>query len=291
MEEFRELPESIQRQLNAVADQTGIVPPEAALQAVTENWVEKHRLYREQVAALHMVDETYFAIDDPRGALLLTYSGSLVVLGPRGEDGRRFEYASISIRTDVPDLAGGEAVEVLDDIRLGSVARFRSAPIERSSEIYAIASFNQDVPLSEQTERLRQAEIFLTNGFINANRSLTGDPTETPDRFTARSIVQYVAARNATTQTLAKSIIDDYISTLESGVLLGECVSIGHLGKISLSVRPAQKPRMGRNPATGEEILIPAKPEHPVPRFNASGRLKERAAAVPVERVRPIAED
>jgi nucleoid DNA-binding protein len=36
---------------------------------------------------------------------------------------------------------------------------------------------------------------------------------------------------------------------------------------------------MGRNPATGEEMLIPAKPETGVPKMSFSKHLKERAAS------------
>ena len=39
-----------------------------------------------------------------------------------------------------------------------------------------------------------------------------------------------------------------------------EKVRIGGLVQLTVRVKPAQKPRTGRNPATGEEITIGAKP-------------------------------
>lgn len=39
-----------------------------------------------------------------------------------------------------------------------------------------------------------------------------------------------------------------------------QTVRIGGLVQLTVRVKPAQKARMGRNPATGEEIRIPAKP-------------------------------
>ncbi len=45
--------------------------------------------------------------------------------------------------------------------------------------------------------------------------------------------------------------------------------------KIHVHVRPATKARMGRNPSTGEEIPIAAKPEKKVVKVKALKKLKE----------------
>lgn len=297
MEQFDQLPERMKRHLESVAQQTNIGSAENALSAVVDNWFEKTHLFNEQIQSLHMTREELFSRTDSRGALVLTYSGSLIVLGPASagtasadsetSPERSFEYASIALRTDVPELSSAPAVQLTGDLQIDSVASFSGAPIKQSSEILFIASFAEEPTATEQAERLRQAAIFLTNSFVHANRTLTAAPAEAPDRFTLRSIVQYVAARNGTTQTQTKSIIDDYLMTIETGLMLGERVSLGQLGTVELHIKAAQKARVGRNPATGEELLIPAKPEQPVPRFKAATRLRDRASVVPVERVRP----
>ncbi len=298
MEQFEQLPERIQRHLESVAQQTDIGSAEEALPVVVENWLEKTHLFNEQIESLHMTREELFSQADPRGALVLTYSGSLIVLGPvdlgraaanspEHPPTRSFEYASIALRTDVPELTAADSVQLAGDLQKDSVAVFSDAPIKQSSEILFIASFPEGVKAPDQIERLRQASIFLTNSFVHANRTLTTSPEAAPDRFTLRSIVQYVAARNETTQAQTKSIIDDYLMTIETGLMIGERVSLGLLGTVELHVRPAQKARVGRNPATGEELLIPAKPEQAVPRFKAASRLRERASLVPVERIQP----
>ena len=94
-----------------------------------------------------------------------------------------------------------------------------------------------------------------------------------------KTMVQYVAKKNDITQTLARQVIDDYLLTAEAGALFGERVPIGRIGKLHLGRRSAQKARMGRNPSTGEEMLIPAKPESGVPKMSFSKYLKERAAS------------
>ncbi|MCG8481201.1 MAG: HU family DNA-binding protein [Spirochaetales bacterium] len=100
-------------------------------------------------------------------------------------------------------------------------------------------------------------------------------------------MIKNVAAHNDTTQTAVKAIVDDFLGTVEAGVLLGKRVSIGGLGRLELSVKPARKARMGRNPATGEEILIPSKPATSAPKMSFGSAFKERSSRVPPERIRP----
>ena len=62
--------------------------------------------------------------------------------------------------------------------------------------------------------------------------------------------------------------------------MLGERVPLGRIGRLSLAKRPARKARAGINPATGEPLTIPARPETMAPRMRFSRALKERLAAL-----------
>lgn len=287
MTKFEDLPATVQQHLISLAQETDITPIETATARVTENWLEKRRLYTEQTDALAMVSTPRFAADDRRGALLLTYSGSLIAIGPVESEGRRFEYASIKLRTDVPNLLASSAAGLVGDIEVEHSAEFTAAPVAKSSQLLHIATFAENVAASEQAERLRQAMIFLTNGFVQANQTLSMTDTAYPDQFTMRAMIKSVAARNDTTQALTKTIIDDFLGTVEAGVLLGKRVAIGGVGRVELTVKPARKARMGRNPSTGEEILIPSKPATTAPKMSFGGAFKDRSARVPPQRVRP----
>jgi DNA-binding protein HU-beta len=63
---------------------------------------------------------------------------------------------------------------------------------------------------------------------------------------------------------LSKSDAKRALAALDEVVLeeLGNAqkVRIGGLVQLTVRVKPAQKPRKGRNPATGEEITLAAKP-------------------------------
>ena len=49
-------------------------------------WFEKKAMFEGQIKALDMRELERFSADDPRGALLLTWSGSLLSMGPRQAD-------------------------------------------------------------------------------------------------------------------------------------------------------------------------------------------------------------
>jgi nucleoid DNA-binding protein len=288
MTRFENLPERIQRHLESITESSGLPPGEDSLARITANWVEKRDLFDEQTGLLEMVDLEELSPDDPRGVLVLTYSGSLLSLGPRtGGDtaaaegtraGRRFEYASIPLRADVPSLVREDGVELDGSLRRDEPVRFRGSSIEQSSPVLRAVACEPDVSPGDQERRIREATIFLTNGFVKLNRTLTM-PSGEIEHFTMKSMVQYVAKKNDITQSLARQVIDDFLLTAEAGAMLGERVPLGRLGKLYLGARPPQKARMGRNPATGEEMLIPAKPETGVPKMSFSKHLKERAAS------------
>ena len=78
--------------------------------------------------------------------------------------------------------------------------------------------------------------------------------------LTQTQLVSAVAERSELTKTDAKRVL----AALEEITLeeLGNAqkVRIGGLVQLNVRVKPAQKKRKGRNPATGEQIVIAAKP-------------------------------
>ena len=78
--------------------------------------------------------------------------------------------------------------------------------------------------------------------------------------LTQTQLADAVAERMDTTRVDAKN----FLTALEEVVLeeIGnaEKVKIGNLVQLTVRLKPATKARQGRNPATGEEITIAAKP-------------------------------
>jgi nucleoid DNA-binding protein len=273
----KQLPEAIAAHLKEL-----VSGDEEALRRLEDLWMEKIRIFEEQIRLLGMDFVESVDADDERGMILTTYSGSLMALGPGFS--RHFEYASIKVRSDVPNIVRGENASLSGGVTVGDKASFSDCPVKHTSAVYRIAVVPADVALEEQEQRVREAMVFLTNSFVHLNRHFTYPGTDVPGGFDKKSMVRYLADAHGLTQKTVKSLLDDYSVLLETGMLMGKSVPIGQIGKIGLSLKPPRKARVGRNPATGEEVTIPAKDAHMAPAFKFSRRAKERAAGLPVSR-------
>lgn len=277
METFQTLSPRIQGHLKSIAATAGMENKEDALVLLTTNWLEKRQMFLDQTQALKMISIDSFSIEDTRAVLLLTYSGSLVALGPQVGQGRNLEYASIKLRLDVPDLVKQQGVTLAEPLKIDHPGVFGHSALARCSDVLHLVTLEEGMSIPEQEKRLREAVIWLTNGFAKINRSLTQTPSHL-DHFTQKNMVQYLAKKNDLTQNEVKQLLEDWVTMVEAGTLLGEKVPLGRLGKMSLSLKKAQKARVGRNPLTGEELVVNAKPATLVPRFSFSKAYKDKAS-------------
>ncbi|MEW6314733.1 MAG: HU family DNA-binding protein [Pseudomonadota bacterium] len=86
-------------------------------------------------------------------------------------------------------------------------------------------------------------------------------------------LVAIVADNTGISNAVANKVVDVIADTVSNALARGEEVTLHGIGKLSVKDRPA---RVGRNPATGEDIKIPAKR---VPKFSAAKALKDAVAA------------
>ncbi len=268
---------TIRAHLAGLVRGSGLPDTEESLETMARAWVEKKRMFEGQIKALDMEDLAVFRPDDPRGALLLTYSGSLVSVGPLTGEGRTIEYASIELRTDVPHLGLAKGAALSAGLVLATEARLRGGPVETTSPLLKIAACKEDVSAEEQEKRIREATIFLTNGFVTINRTLAPPAGGVPEQFTMRAVVSYLAHKNGLSLRQTRQLIDDYLTVIQSGMLLGQRVPLGKMGRLFLRHRPARKARVGNNPATGQKITLASRPAQAVPRMSFSRLMKDRA--------------
>jgi len=282
MGEFLEqVPQAIRSHLAGLARNSGLPEQEETLELLARAWLEKKRMFEAQIKALDMLEVESLPAGDGRGALLLTASASLVGIGAARPGGRRLEYASIQLRTDVPHLLVEEAASLEGDLAVGREARFGGGSIHSTSPLLKIAVCDPGVSAEEQEKRLREAAIYLTGGFLRINRTVALPEPGAPEQYSARNLVAYLARKNSLAQKAVRALLEDYHLLLESGLLVGGRVRLGRLGALHLKMLPARKARVGVNPATGQRITIPARPAQAAPRFAFSRLLKERARQLP----------
>jgi DNA-binding protein HU-beta len=78
--------------------------------------------------------------------------------------------------------------------------------------------------------------------------------------LTQTQLATAVADRTGMSKAEAKRALDALEDVVLEELGNAEKVRIGGLVQLTVRVKPAQKSRKGRNPATGEEITIAAKP-------------------------------
>ena len=78
--------------------------------------------------------------------------------------------------------------------------------------------------------------------------------------LTQSQLIAEVADRAEVTRADAKAVLAALEDVVLEEIGNAEKVKIGGLVQLAVRVRPATKARKGRNPATGEEITIAAKP-------------------------------
>lgn len=78
--------------------------------------------------------------------------------------------------------------------------------------------------------------------------------------LTQTQLVAAVADRAEVTKADAKRVLAALDDIVMEEISNAQKVRLGGLVQLTVRVKPAQKARKGRNPATGEEITIAAKP-------------------------------
>ncbi len=91
----------------------------------------------------------------------------------------------------------------------------------------------------------------------------------TQPTVTLKNIAAEIAEKNELTKKQLNSIMDELVQHLTKNLKKGNRIRIPGLGILQVKKRAA---RMGRNPATGETIKIPAKKKIA---FRAAKELKE----------------
>lgn len=174
-EYFAQVSEDVQNHLKQLVGSINLPEGEDALEILSRGWLEKEEIFNSQILERKLEESDSFAVEEPRGGLIMTYSGSLLTIGPISEDGRKVEYASVGLRTDVPESAEKEGSVISVDILQGEQADFLVGPIKKSSPVYKIALVKEEMPLEEEEELLSDVTRVLADDFVEINKTLIID--------------------------------------------------------------------------------------------------------------------
>ncbi len=169
---FAKVSEEVQNHLKQLAGSINLPEGEDALEILAKGWLEKEEGFISRIEKENLEEVDTYPVNEARGGLLMTYSGSLLTIGPLCDDGRNVDYASIGLRTDVPESASKGGSVLKKDISIGEQAVFTIGPILKSSPVFKIAVVSEEMPIEEEEELLSDVTQVLADEFAEVNKTL-----------------------------------------------------------------------------------------------------------------------
>lgn len=167
-----QIPAEVQYHIRQITKSSGLPDTEESVEMIAQGWLDKKELLENQLAEMNMKEVEELDQYDEQGCLAMTYSGSLLNIGPIREGGRTVQYASIGLRQDVPETADKDNSQLSSDVSVGEMVSFSPGPIQSSSPIFKIAVTTGDLDPEEQEEQITKATMILAEGFVEVNKNL-----------------------------------------------------------------------------------------------------------------------
>lgn len=163
------LPERVREHVRLLVEPAGLEEVEGAEELLARGWLEKHAAFEQHTASRGMVAVEELGSDEVSGALIMTYSGSIVSIGPIVDGERDVAYASIGARRDVPQMSVRQDSKVDGDVRKDEAVRFIDGPVQKTSPVYAVAVFQKALPPARENAALVEVTRVLTERFVDIN--------------------------------------------------------------------------------------------------------------------------
>ena len=167
-----QLPPEIRVHIKAITQSAGLPDTEESFEKIAQGWVEKKKIFENQIVESEMIEVEMLGADDEKGAVVLTYSGSLILIGPLIEGFRKAGYNSIGIRKNVPDSLIKENSKLAADININAPIEFETGPVKSTSSIFKIAVCKDDLEAEEQEEKISEVTVIMTSEFVDINKAL-----------------------------------------------------------------------------------------------------------------------
>ncbi len=172
MELHTTIPENILKHLQFVAKSFGLGQDDETIQMLAESWSEKQDAFESKMIEMGMDEVGSFEMKDERAALALTYSGSLLSIGPLVDGQRKIDYTSIGLRKDVPESITEENCSLKHDMEVEKSIEFEGGSLKSTSQIYKIVVAPVSLNTEEQEELIDEAKTMIIDTFVDMNQEL-----------------------------------------------------------------------------------------------------------------------
>lgn len=112
--------------------------------------------------------------------------------------------------------------------------------------------------------------------YVKKYRRRTGKVQGHSKVITTTALLGNVSDKSKLPKKDVKSAYEALVDVMQKEFKQGKDVSLAGLGRFKVKKKPARKARPGRNPSTGEKIMIKAKPSQNVLTFRPAKEMKLR---------------
>ncbi|MBN2626811.1 MAG: hypothetical protein JXA95_09105 [Spirochaetales bacterium] len=155
---------------------SGLEENEINKEMMATAWFNKEEAFTSQLSTLGMAEADTLSADEKKAALALTFSGSLIGIGPMEGKHRQVIYSSIGMRRDVPNQAVSDNSSLDSDLKIGEEAHFSGGPIVKSSPLYKIAVIQDEIlTIEDQRQTISEATRIITEEFVDVNKTVIID--------------------------------------------------------------------------------------------------------------------
>ena len=174
-EYYNQLPDSIQEHIRLIARDFEVPDALDTLETVAEAWLDKKKIFEDEIRKADMVEVSTLSAGDENGALVMTYSGSLVDLGPIDGGKRNVRYTSIGYRKNRPAHAESKGTNLVSDMEVDATAQFDEGPIKRTSQVFKIAVCQGDLDHNQKAKNISTTKTLIEDRFIEVNKTIRLD--------------------------------------------------------------------------------------------------------------------
>jgi len=166
----KNIPAKVRTHLQGLLKETGLPDDKDTMKKLMESWLLKKALFYKMAEHENFNRKRSMAMADKSGCIAITYSGSIVAVGPLVNNKREVKYTSIGMRTDVPEAVTFKQGELAADIECDKSIVFKKGPIEKTSPIMDLALLPPEVNSDQQLVSIKKANKKLKDDFVKVNK-------------------------------------------------------------------------------------------------------------------------
>ncbi|MBN2323687.1 MAG: hypothetical protein JXQ30_08130 [Spirochaetes bacterium] len=174
-EYLEQIPQRLHVHIEEITKTSGLPEGEESVELIAQAWLEKKKTFEEKIDVLKMEEIETLSQDDARGAVVMTYSGSLVLIGPLDDGVRKARYVSIGLRKDVPDSVEKTDAVLAKDVTADDTVEFESGPVKSTSPAFKIAVLTEKLPLLEEERKISEATQVIAEEFVEVNKTIISE--------------------------------------------------------------------------------------------------------------------